>query len=281
MQDIDNLQKSITVGTLHTKAAPFVYQSSLYQILLFDQEAIVQIDFIPYVIPPQSILFLSPYQHLSFTGDITVQTQRLRFHGDYYCIEYHKKEVACNGILFNNIYVQPYVTVPLPLFHQIEEIFLKIENEIKPIYQHSDAIIKAYLQLILALCSKEKKSIMKDFLPLELQDNTLAYQFQRELERAFRQQKTVVYYADQAHLSVDRFSKKIKQQLGKPPSTLIQERTILEAKKMLHLTYLPIKEIAEQLHFHDEHYFSRYFKKHVGISPSQYREQVGISIVAK
>ena len=31
----------------------------------------------------------------------------IAFHGDFYCIEYHKKEVACNGLLFNNIYQQP------------------------------------------------------------------------------------------------------------------------------------------------------------------------------
>ncbi|ERJ59400.1 helix-turn-helix domain-containing protein [Sphingobacterium paucimobilis] len=281
MHDIDNLQKSITVDTFHTDAITHVYQYPLYQILLFDQETIIQIDFTTYIIPPQSILFLSPFQHLSFRNDGTTAPQQLRFHGDYYCIEYHKKEVACNGILFNNIYIQPYVVVPISLFHQVEEIFLKIKDEISLLSQHSDAIIKAYLQLILALCSKEKKSTMKDFLPLELQDNTLALQFQKDLELLFLEQKSVAYYADKVHLSIDRFSKKIKQQLGKSPSTLIQERTILEAKKMLHLTHLPIKEIAEQLCFHDEHYFSRYFKKNVGISPSQYREQVGISIVAK
>ncbi|KKX52224.1 helix-turn-helix domain-containing protein [Sphingobacterium sp. IITKGP-BTPF85] len=50
---------------------------------------------------------------------------------------------------------------------------------------------------------------------------------------------------------------------------------------MLHLTYLSVKEIAAKLQFEDEFYFSRYFKKNVGISPSGFRERVGISIVAK
>ena len=62
---------------------------------------------------------------------------------------------------------------------------------------------------------------------------------------------------------------------------LIQERVTLEAKKLLHLTYKSVKEIAAELNFEDEFYFSRYFKKNVGVSPLRYREKVGISIVAK
>jgi AraC family transcriptional activator of pobA len=82
-------------------------------------------------------------------------------------------------------------------------------------------------------------------------------------------------------MSPDAFSKKIKKQFSRSPSTLINERVILEAKKLLHLTYRSIKEIALELNFDDEFYFSRYFKKNVGVSPSYYRRNVGISIVAK
>ena len=42
-----------------------------------------------------------------------------------------------------------------------------------------------------------------------------------------------------------------------------------------------IKEIANELGFDDEFYFSRYFKNHVNVSPKVFREKVGISIVAK
>lgn len=278
LNDVNTQPKTITVQILHPEILKDDYQTSLYQIILVREAISVQIDFAEYTIPSHSILFLSPYQHLSSTTNMATTFTQLSFHGDYYCIEYHKKEVACNGILFNNIYVQPYVTVSPALFHEITTIYQKIQDEIP---HHSDAIIKAYLQLILALCSKEKKRVMKDFVPLSLQDNTIGYQFQKDLEQFFRLQKTVLYYADRAGLSIDRFSKKIKQQLGKSPSTLLQERTTLEAKKLLHLTYLSIKEIADELHFNDEYYFSRYFKKNVGVSPSHYREQVGISIVAK
>ena len=74
---------------------------------------------------------------------------------------------------------------------------------------------------------------------------------------------------------------KIKKHFGKSPTKLIQERTILEAKKLLHLTFKPIKEVAGALNFEDEFYFSRYFKKEVGVSPKKFREEVGVAFIAK
>jgi len=90
----------------------------------------------------------------------------------------------------------------------------------------------------------------------------------------------VNFYAEKMNLTSDVFSRKIKSQLGRLPSALIQERVVLESKKLLHLTYLSVKEIALKLQFDDEHYFSRYFKKYVGVSPTDFRLQVGISIAA-
>jgi len=63
------------------------------------------------------------------------------------------------------------------------------------------------------------------------------------------------------HISPNTLSKKLKLEFGKPPSQLIQERVILEAKKLIHLTRKSIKEIASELNFEDEFYFSKYFKK--------------------
>jgi len=73
----------------------------------------------------------------------------------------------------------------------------------------------------------------------------------------------VSFYASALCLTPDSFSKKIKTLLGKTPNKLIQERVVLEAKKLLHLTYKSIKEVAFELNFEDEFYFSRFFKKNV------------------
>lgn len=252
-----------------------------YQIFLLRDSAEIMVDFTKYKSPPYSLLFLSPYQHLSFLTDQSPFKQQLLFHGDFYCIEYHKKEVACNGLLFNNIYLQPHVALGKETYLEIEQLVRKMDEELKLGLEFSDAVIKAYLQLILALSSKVKKYQIdvKGVLPPE--DVMEGRIFQRLLEVNFIKEKSVNFYAQQFNLSIDAFSKKIKKQLGKSPSSFIQERVILESKKRLHLTHQSVKEIAVQLNFDDEHYFSRYFKKYVGVSPSEFRLKVGISIAAK
>jgi AraC family transcriptional activator of pobA len=56
---------------------------------------------------------------------------------------------------------------------------------------------------------------------------------------------------------------------------MISERIIIEAKRELYLTSKPVKEIAFDLGFHDEFYFSRFFKMNADVSPQRYRNTVG------
>jgi AraC-like DNA-binding protein len=217
---------------------------------------------------------------LRWLGNENVQLQLLQFHGDFYCIEYHRNEVACNGLLFNNIYIQPHISLGKIKFQEIEELICKMEKENRSGKQFSDSVLKSYLQLILAICSKEKASQIDDKIthrPLEKK----LLEFQQLLEKYFSTERSPDFYAKQLALSSSSFGKKVKFQFGKTPTQLIQERVILEAKKLLHLTHKSVKEIAADLHFDDEFYFSRYFKKEVALSPTHFRQRVGISIVAK
>ena len=253
-----------------------------YSILLFQGDLKFIVDFVAYRSQGNTILFLSPHQNFKWSEDGNIPVRLLTFHGDFYCIEYHKKEVACNGLLFNNIYLTPQISISDVHFDEICQILIKMKMEMenRSDAPYSNAVIKSYLQLILALCSREK-SILLGRSVLERIENRDVAIFQELLEAYYLRERSPSFYADQLKLSPSALSKNIKKQIGKTPTQLIQERVILESKKLLHLTHKSIKEIAVDLHFDDEYYFSRYFKKNVGLSPLHYRREVGISIVAK
>lgn len=267
-QDIFQLQKH------PSSAFSQPYSSEFYNILLLEGSGTLSVNFTDYTFEGKIALFTSPYQHLSISADTDFEVDQLIFHGDFYCIEYHKNEVACNGLLFNNIYKQPFITLR---DDEIASIFDKLRMELSQNEPHSEPILRSYLQLILAIGSRIKKREQQ----LEA-ESTLhpMEQFRELVEQHFLTQRNTPFYAEQMALSHSAFARKVKRHFGKSPSQLIQDRVILEAKKQLHLTYKSIKEVAAALHFEDEHYFSRYFKKHTGISPTHFREKVGISIVA-
>ncbi len=56
---------------------------------------------------------------------------------------------------------------------------------------------------------------------------------------------------------------------------MIAERIVIEAKRELYLTNKPVKEIAFELGYNDEYYFSRFFKTNADVSPQLFRETVG------
>lgn len=256
------------------------YNIPRYSIFLLEKGTDFSVNFVNYKTDAFSVLFLSPYQNFKWLGKNTSTVKLIEFHGDFYCIEYHKKEVACNGLLFNNIYLQPYISVSRSKYEELENLIDKMTVANEDQKKFSDSILKSYLQLILALCSQEKATqIDKNILSQPFENEIL--HFQSLLEKHFVNVREPSFYAGELKMSPSSFSKKIKLQFGKTPTQLIQERVVLEAKKLLHLTKKSVKEVAAELHFDDEHYFSRYFKNEVSIAPTQFREEVGISVVAK
>src|SRR5690606_721569 len=172
-----------------------------------------------------------------------------------------------------------YISLNKIKFQEISQLIAKMEK-VEADKRFSESILKSYLQLILAICSSEKDDQLGNKIIPQTNGNELL-KFQNLLELHFRKERNSSFYADKLSISPSTFSKKIKSQFGTTPTKLIQERVILEAKKLLDLTFKTVKEVAMELNFYDEFYFSRYFKKEVGSSPTHFREKVGISIVAK
>lgn len=73
-------------------------------------------------------------------------------------------------------------------------------------------------------------------------------------------------------MSVSSFQRKFKAQFGGTPKHYFTARRMDKAKELLRLTSMHVSEVAFDLGFNDPLYFTRLFKKHVGTSPTAYRE---------
>jgi AraC-like DNA-binding protein len=95
--------------------------------------------------------------------------------------------------------------------------------------------------------------------------------FEMLLERYFKTQKTASFYASQLHITLKHLNRICNEILKKTTTEVIIDRIVLETKRMLMDKKLTINEIATALGYDDYSYFTRLFKKHVGITPTAFR----------
>jgi AraC-like DNA-binding protein len=100
-----------------------------------------------------------------------------------------------------------------------------------------------------------------------------------EAIRADYQRKwTVAALAKLAHMSEPHFFRRFAEATGSSPISWLRRERVNQAKHRLTETSNPIQEIAEEVGYTDAHYFSRDFKKLVGVSPQQYRRQMQMTL---
>jgi len=97
--------------------------------------------------------------------------------------------------------------------------------------------------------------------------------FKSVLKTNFRAMKRPVAYAQELHLSAPYLNECVKKATGQTVSYHIQQRNILEAKRLLYHSDKSVKEIAAELGYEDFDYFSRLFTKVTGMTASVFRNK--------
>ncbi len=94
------------------------------------------------------------------------------------------------------------------------------------------------------------------------------------VERGFIEERQVGKYAAQLSISADHLNEQVKKRLGRTASSVIQERLMLEAKRLLLHADLSIKEVGYALNMKDPAYFTRWFHKVEGDTPAAFRSRI-------
>jgi AraC-like DNA-binding protein len=95
--------------------------------------------------------------------------------------------------------------------------------------------------------------------------------FEMLLEQYFRMEKLPSFYAEKLNITLKHLNRICNEILEKTATEVITDRVIIEIKRMLIDKQLSINEIAFILGYEDYSYFSRFFKKQTGMSPTEFR----------
>jgi AraC-like DNA-binding protein len=97
--------------------------------------------------------------------------------------------------------------------------------------------------------------------------------FQKLIEKHFTELKLPMEYANLLYITPNHLNALCKEHLGIQAGEVIRNRIILEAKRQLINQQISITEISYSLNFKDNSYFSKFFKKQVGMTPEEFRKR--------
>jgi len=233
-----------------------------YYILIFEGVAVFSVDFKTYKCNGKTILLISPNQTFNWVNSDFFLIDIVKFDGEIYNNYLSAKNICLQ------VGRQLYIVADQNTFSEVNCIIKIMKTYYVEEYKLCN-IVSLYIRLILLLIFNDKTKTVMDSVCI---DGNHIVLFQNMVENYFSQAKQVSFYATKLGMSVNDFSRKIKKSLGTSPSKIIQERVVLEAKRLLCFSDMPVKEIALKLNFEDEFYFSRYFKKQIGMSPKYFRQ---------
>lgn len=159
----------------------------------------------------------------------------------------------------NIYYIGKSVTLEKKFDSLIEEF------QLKPKY--SKYRLQGLLLEVITLIAKKNSNIMNGGQITDKKFNEIC----KEMRKNFSKNIPIMYYANKCNLSESRFSHLFTNIIGTSPKQYMIMCKIDVAKELLINSDMSVYQISEDVGFSDQNYFSRAFKKHTGLSPSEYR----------
>lgn len=163
-----------------------------------------------------------------------------------------------------------------PVIHLSGEIYRLLLYEFRAIQKELNGenifweLIQKRSELIGLLVSKSVEGVFKDFEMYH--SNPIISRFLNLIDEHFKEERSVSFYADKLNISPNYLNIVCKKNLKASASSLVQDRILLEAKRLLKVSEMSVKDIVYDLGFYDHASFSKFFKAQTGMTPSQFKE---------
>lgn len=235
------------------------------------EDLTIKIDGNEVLFQKDTIFFLTEYHKIEI---IEVEKIRLvHFNRAFYCISDHDNEVGCKGILFFGASQLPKIKIPEHESDKFEILWkmFSIEMESKDDLQND--MLQMMLKRLLILCTRiyKEQTQLTNFDRKQL-DIVREYNYLVEIH--FKTKHKVSDYAEMLNKSPKTLSNVFKKYGEKSPLQIIQDRIVLESRRLLRYSDKTIKEITYEVGYEDIQTFSRFFKKIEGISPSDFKKTI-------
>ncbi len=244
----------------------FPHRHNFYHFVLFMAgSGSHTIDFEKFEIAPWQIYFMSPGQIHTWEFEGEMQGYVVNFHKD----------------LFKNLLLRPDYLNTLSFFSGLvrdgvfevaendRELVVELLERIRNFEGEKDFVTSTLLYLFNLLNQQRVPSLSVES---NAYNHTLLRNFLNLIEANFKSLHLPKEYAALLYITPNHLNALCKELLGQSAGEIIRDRVILEAKRLLVIKDYSVAEIAYDLNFNDNSYFTKFFKKVVGVTPEEFRK---------
>lgn len=232
---------------------PFPHRHDFWQIILVQQgSGIHQIDFNTFKVKPRQIFVIKPGQVHRWQMSKSIKGLIVEF--------------GRTGQLQQ---MRDEFTMKTDDFREVETLALVMLSEFSNKKQDYDTSLRSLLSAFFVFLNRYG-------IDGNQKTTTVIDQFRQLLEKNFRNEHRVEFYADKIGITPKALTMQITRALGKAPRSIIQERFMMEARRYLAFSNLSIAEIGYELGFQDANYFTRFFRLHEKMTPAAFRKKNSI-----
>lgn len=234
--------------------------------------AVHQVDFKPVELNANDMLFLNKDIVQQFDTASVYDGYVVIFTDNFYCRTEDDTTFLRSNMMFNDLFDLSRIQIPAN-----DDSFIVLLNQIKAEQkkqgdQFQSKILHNYLKNFLLHGERIRNTQQKPLTSItaDLKYFTL---FKELLEQQFKKERQIEFYANKLFLSLRRLNQATDKVFGKTAKQVIDERVLLEAKRLLAHTNDSIKELAYDMGFGEPTNFIKYFRKHSGLTPVEFRDK--------
>ena len=232
------------------------------------------IDFDTFTVGDYSIHFVSPGQIHMLQRELNSNGYIILFSREFYQLELQNIDTLYELPFLNNNTSRPIVSIPEKNRQDNVQLFERMKAEFASDNKDKEEVLRANLNLLMLDAKRLFLQQTDDVVNKPNPKNDLIRRFRIAIEKNFVHMHKPGEYADILFVSSGHLNDVVKELLGVSSSDIINERLLLEIKRMLLHSSESVNEIAQLLNFEDPSYFARFFKNHTGVSPKEFRQTI-------
>lgn len=257
------------ITQLKQKISGVPHRTDFYEIVLIESgESVQTVDFTPIKMVEGQMLFIGRNQVVTFDTSLSYSGKIILFTD----IFFNRCDCEIRLLRQINLFNPFTVNTPISISEKLKTLFGLMEQEFH--FTHDTFQADLIHNLLNAFLIESARQSLQKANPLKNQNYSTALQFAELVEQHYRSLRKVNDYLDLIGITAKPLSKALQATIGKTPKQYIDDRILLEAKRLLVYSNETIKEITFMLGFEEPTNFSKFFREQTGLSPAEFKRKI-------